>query len=343
MNYIHFEKTNISLVDMKKEKDKIFSQLSKKWIEKFLWKKPIIILASKKWYSSSIICQDCGYSPMCKNCDVPVSYHQWWKNSFFWLCHICKTNYDYILSCPKCWWNNLQMYWVWVQKISEILTNFFSLKNEQIQIIDSAHTKSKNKLFDINLENKQIILWTSLLSIKPKNIDPWLVIVVNADIWLNSPDFNAQRRNYSFLLDTYRHYNPTPIIIQSFSPESYSIQSICKWDQNIFLDIDRQYRQSFWYPPFEQICVIKYKNEIEEKAYNVVHWIYKDILYFKQQTGFDWQIYATPASIFKVYWKFNYQIVIKSKQCREFCELIFEKLKLSSKGFKIDREPESLL
>jgi len=50
-----------------------------------------------------------------------------------------------------------------------------------------------------------------------------------------------------------------------------------------FYEEDNGFRQVNGYPPFGELCVILYKNEIEESLFAKVDALYTDLLYLKEK------------------------------------------------------------
>lgn len=330
---------------MKKEKKNIFSELAEKWINKYLKQnKKIAIIVNKKWYASWVLCKDCWHIPKCKNCDIPIAYHKDNNENQFWICHLCKTQYNIFTSCPKCWWFDIKTYWLWTQKISEII---YTTYNTKPIIIESETANSIPKINKIkqDIHNSRIIIWTSLLTTNIKENIFDIMIFQNADIWLNIPDYLSNQNNFSLLYNTFKYNGCNNFIVQSFNTENYSIINACKMDFEWFNKKEQSYRQEFNYPPFSQICVILYKNEIEEKLFNTVNKLYQEILFLKEKYELNEQleIYSTPPLIYKIYWKYRYNIIIKGKDIRQFMDIVYSKLKISSRWFKIDWNPQNII
>lgn len=346
MNYEQFDHKDkkIFLVDMRKETSKIFSDIAFKWLQKYIknWKK-ILILVNKKWFSSWIICQDCWFVPKCEKCDVSIAYHLDDSWNYFWLCHVCKRHYNQIWCCPNCGWFDIQPYGVWTQKIQQLIKESF---NKNAIIIESETANSEKKIEKIidEINSNQIIIWTSLLIHPPQNIIFDLIIFLNADIWLNIPDFNSNRRNFLFLYETFQKHKTTNYIVQSFNPDAYSISNACKLNLHWFQKTELNFRKQFNYPPYTQMCVILYKNEIEEKLFNKVNTLYQELLFLKEKTWIkDLEIFSTPPLIYKIFWKYRYNIILKSKELRKFMDEAFVQLKILDRWFKIDWEPENIV
>jgi primosomal protein N' len=77
------------------------------------------------------------------------------------------------------------------------------------------------------------------------------------------------------------------------------------------------------------MAVLLYKNEIESRVFNKVNKLYEELLYLKQKyQRDDLEIYPTPPLIYKMFGKYRYNIILKSKTLRDFLEIAYEKLKI---------------
>lgn len=373
MNYERFDhniqgtKKSIYLVNMSKEITPYFSQLASEWIQKYLkqWKK-IWILVNKKGYSWGIICRDCWQIPKCKNCDVSISYHKIESWETIGLCHICKTQYNVPTTCPACHGKNIKEFGLWTQKVAEYIKNEFG---KDSLIIESESVRSPNKITKLlwqiwkspdksDTDNKLsssdysdhssdfsgIIIGTSLLATPIRNYPLDLIIFLNADLGLNIPDYTSAERNFYFLYETFVKHTTANFIVQSFNPDQYSIRNACRMSKEKFYEEDNVFRNVNGYPPFGELCVILYKNEIEESLYAKVDTLYKDLLYLKEKYELkDIEIYSTPPLIYKMFGKYRYNIILKWPNVRQFMDIVFTKLNLAKKGFKVDWMAESIV
>ncbi|MDO4714654.1 MAG: hypothetical protein Q4B28_08750 [bacterium] len=171
-----------------------------------------------------------------------------------------------------------------------------------------------------------------------------LLIFLNADIGLNLPDFNANEKNFYFLYEALvKHQCPT-FLVQTMNPEHYSIRSACKMKKSDFFAFENTFREQHLYPPYGELCLIMYKDEIEEKLFNKVDQLHKELLYLQEKYELsELEIYTTPPLIYKIFGKYRYNIVLKGKEVRNFMDIVYTKLNLTRKGFKINRDAESLI
>ncbi|MDR3168274.1 MAG: hypothetical protein LBU27_00485 [Candidatus Peribacteria bacterium] len=140
-----------------------------------------------------------------------------------------------------------------------------------------------------------------------------------------------------------KHTTPN-FIVQTFNPDHYSLRTACKLDEEEFYRAEYAFREKHNYPPYADLCVILYKNEIEERVFTKVDQLYKELLYLSQKYQMqDLEIYSTPPLIYKMFGKYRYNIILKGKEVRNFMDVVYTKLNLNAKGFKINREADSIV
>ena len=78
--------------------------------------------------------------------------------------------------------------------------------------------------------------------------------------------------------------------------------------------------------------------------FNKVDLLHKELLYLKEKYELkDIEIYSTPPLIYKMFGKYRYNIILKWPGLKQFMDIVYPKLKLASKGFKVDRMAESIV
>ena len=123
------------------------------------------------------------------------------------------------------------------------------------------------------------------------------------------------KNHYSYfhlLYECFSKYDCKNFIVQTFNPMQYSIRNACRMDEKRFREEENSFRELNKYPPYADLCVILYKNEIEEKVFNKVDQLYKELLYLAQKYQMnDLEIYSTPPLIYKMFGKYRYNIILK--------------------------------
>ena len=87
-----------------------------------------------------------------------------------------------------------------------------------------------------------------------------------------------------------------------------------------------------------------YKDEIEEKLFAKVDQLHKELMYLQEKYQLkELEMYTTPPLIYTSFGKNTKQQVIKGNQVRNFMDIVFSKLQLHKKGFKVNRDAESIV
>jgi len=329
----------IAIIDLLTEKSKFFWNLTQKTILKYKkeWKK-ILFVVNKKWYSSSSICVDCGNVPKCKNCDIPIARYVVWDN-FVSMCPICRRIYENNWTCENCWWTNVKEYWIWTYKMQEILKNLFDI---DAFVIENTDVNSLNKVSKIKLDNKQFVISTSILSCE-KDFRPDIVIFPNADTGLSLPDFNVAEKHFLFLYEFIKKYKTSNFIIQTFNIEHYVYKYLSQLDLDWFWKKELEFRKQFNYPPYSELAVIMYKTEIEDRLYTKISKLESELKYLIEKENVKIDIFPTPQLIYKKFWKYHYNIVLKWNNLKSFLDKAVVLLKLREKWFQIDWLPNNII
>jgi primosomal protein N' (replication factor Y) len=92
-----------------------------------------------------------------------------------------------------------------------------------------------------------------------------LVGVVSADTALNLPDYRSGERTFQLLTQVGgragRGLLGGQVILQTYSPEHYAIQTAAEHDYYTFYKKERSYRASMGYPPFTRLIRLLVRHE----------------------------------------------------------------------------------
>lgn len=271
---------------------------------------------------------------------MAIAYYQDHHGHYFGLCSYCKSQYPSPGSCEQCQGHDLDFYGYGAQQIKEILQTRYQLDAD---IYEAKQLNSLNKLEqhnDHHLHN--ISIGTNLLIHPKKETD--ILILIHADQGLQFPDYNSRWNSFLSLYEAIMKHPGKQIILQSYHSEDRLILLACKGELPQAKLQETYLRETLAYPPHVDMCLLLYKEEIEEKLFSSIHKLHKEILYLQEKSERkDITIIATPPLVYKLHGKFRYNILFKGKNLRPFIQEIYEKLEIRKRGFLVDRMPMTTL
>lgn len=232
-------------------------------------KEQIILFQNRRGFSSFIQCNNCGWIPKCKNCDVSLTYHKFQNNL---LCHYCGYSTQLAHKCGNCESTDVKTKGFGTQKIEDELQLFFpDVKIGRLDI-DSTKTKSAfNKIIQKFTEGKtQILVGTQMITkgLDFENVN--LVGILNADNLLNFPDFRAYERAYQLMAQVSgragRKNKRGKVIIQTSQPDNPVIQLVKENNFEQMFDRFIGERKVFNYPPWFRLIYITVKHKNRDRA-----------------------------------------------------------------------------
>lgn len=254
----------VETVDMREElragnRSMFSSALYEKLNDRLQKKEQTVLLLNRRGYSTFMICRDCGYVDECPHCDISLTYH---KNSNRLKCHYCGYEKALPQTCPSCESSHIRFFGTGTQKVEEELGKV--LPEARIIRMD-VDTTSRKGMHEKHLrrfgEHKaDILLGTQMIA---KGLDfpnVTLVGVLAADSMLHLPDFRASERTFQLLTQVSgragRHELTGEVVIQTYTPEHYSIDLIGDHDYLSFYKREMQERRQHHYPPYYFLALV---------------------------------------------------------------------------------------
>jgi len=266
----------VDIVDMREEmtrarKVPIFSQKLREWIEKDVAeKKQVILFLNRRGFSTFINCRKCGYVIKCKRCSVSLTYHFGKKKL---VCHHCNFNMEPPEICPECNASYLKYWGLGTEKVESEAHRLFPSANIARMDTDStykrgSHDKVLSKFKDGHID---ILIGTQMIA---KGLDfpkVTLVGVISADTALNLPDFRSAERTFNLLTQVAGRAGRSDlggrVIIQSYTPQHYSVQAAKNHDYNTFYDKEIALRKELYLPPLCHAAILTLRGRKEEKVF----------------------------------------------------------------------------
>ena len=157
-----------------------------------------------------------------------------------------------------------------------------------------------------------------------------LVGVINADIGLARPDFRAAERTFQLITQVAgragRGELPGEVVIQTYFPDHYAIQSAAAQDYAMFYQKELRFRRMMHYPPFSVLANVIVKSPSAETALKLTGRLGR-LLEGQQKSGLK-LLGPAAAPIHRLKKDYRYHFLIKASRhsilrevlvsCREF-------------------------
>ncbi|MFF3021585.1 primosomal protein N' [Gottfriedia sp. NPDC057948] len=309
----------VEIVDMREQlrignRTMFSTALHEKILDRLEKKEQIILFLNRRGYSSFVMCRDCGYTIQCPHCEVSLTYH---KHNNHLKCHYCGYETYMPKQCPSCQSEHIRFFGTGTQKVEEAITKTYP--EARVIRMDNDTTSRKGAhekmLNQFGNGEADILLGTQMIA---KGLDfpnVTLVGVLAADSSLHLPDFRASERTFSLLTQVSgragRHEKPGEVVIQTYSPEHYSIELAKTQDFVAFYEEEMKIRRSFRYPPFYYLVLISIAHNDLIKTVKVSEQIAGYLREYLSEGSIVLGPVASP--IAKIKDHFRYQCVIKYK------------------------------
>ena len=326
----------MKLVDMREElrsgNKSIFSRRLYASMQQKLEKgEQIILFLNRRGFSTFVSCRSCGYVFDCENCDISMTYH---KNGFL-VCHYCGKTKKQPNLCPKCGSKYVKFFGAGTERVEEEVRKY--LKNAKILRMDVDTTRAKDsheKIYNaFKAGEADILIGTQMVS---KGLDfpnVTLVGILSADMSLNLPDYRAAERSFQIITQVAgragRGEKEGEVIVQTYTPEHYSLQYAKKYDYEDFYEKEFTIRAMMGYPPFGRILLINGIGKNEDELKKQMIFLGKKVKEKAEEFGGLEVLGPTHCIIYKIKENYRWQIIVKgefsSKFSKSIKDLLYDK------------------
>ncbi len=323
----------VDIVDLREEMEagnrSIFSRLLAKRIEDTLTKKEqVILFLNRRGYSTFVVCRDCGFVVRCNNCHVSMTYH---AAPELMLCHYCGSKIPAPKICPQCGSKHIRYFGLGTQKVEqEIQKHFPGARILRMDVDTTGKKGAHQRILDSFASGEaDILVGTQMIA---KGLDfpnVTLVGVITADTSLNLPDFRSAERTFQLLTQVAgragRGEMTGSVVIQTYTPEHYSIQYAKLHDYIGFYRLETEMRNEMEYPPFCQLLRIVISGFDENRVVQASHLLAESFI--KELRSVDVEVDQpmlgpAPAPLSKVKNRFRWQLCLKAKDRHLFSDLV---------------------
>ena len=263
----------VHVVDLRKElrhgNKTMFSRLLYEKLSERLEKgEQSMLFLNRRGYSSFVSCRSCGEAIRCPHCDVTLTLHRDGRLK----CHYCNYTAPMVKTCPSCGSPYVAGFGSGTQKVEEKLKELFP--KARILRMDMDTTRGKNGheaiLTAFANEEADILVGTQMI-VKGHDFGRvTLVGALAADTSLYTNDFRACERTFQLLTQAAgragRSGLPGEMVIQTYKPEHYSIQTAASQNYQEFYQEEIRYRNMMHYPPCSCMAELIFSSPTEAHA-----------------------------------------------------------------------------
>jgi len=353
----------MEIVDMRKVKDAdgkepmLSPALKKALCENLDAGNQTMLFLNRRGFHQIFLCRSCGQALRCPNCDVSLTFH---LNSNRLVCHYCGFKSPPDVSCKACGGHSLKPFGFGTEKMEVELNALFP--HARIARMDTDSTRKKGAastiLKEFASEKTHILVGTQMIT---KGYDfprVTLVGVLAADLSLGFPDFRAGERTFQLLSQVAgragRGDHKGRVIIQTYNPDHYVIQTAVKHDFNLFFNREKIIRKQLRYPPFSNLACLKLQGGDAAKAGATVRELglrLREMLKTWPTRGKEIQLMGPVAApMARLKRKFRWQLLIKCRNASllkhflQEAENVFEQMPGSSRvQLLVDVDPYDML
>ena len=312
-------------------------------------KEQIMLFLNRRGFATYLHCFRCGFVLSCEECDITLTYH---RREELARCHYCDHRIRVPEKCPDCGMPHLRRSGVGTEKITNELARRYPDANvarlDRDTVTNFQTLQETLQRFGEGEYN--ILVGTQMIAKGHDFPGVTLVGIINADTGLHFPDFRAAERTYQLITQVSgragRGEQKGRVIIQTFTPDHYSIDCAARLDFSTFVQKEMGFRKTLGYPPFGRVVKIGLQCEDLDKLNDEGRKLAEAL---KASAPAGCRVLGpAPAPIARIQGKHRLQIIMKSPSSRDLHEALKA---IETSGPKrrskversIDVDPQSML
>lgn len=228
-----------------------------------------LLFLNRRGYASFPVCSACGSAIRCRNCDISLTLHQ---ASNAYKCHYCGFSRPAAMNCPACGEPKIRLMGLGTEKLEAAVKALFP--GARVSRMDRDTTLRKGSVIRIlkalRKGETDILIGTQMVAKGHDFPNITLVGIICADLSLSFPDFRAGERTFQLLAQVAgragRGTAPGRVILQTYSPDHFSITAAKDQDFRLFFRQERISRKALHYPPYSRLIQLRISSKSPEKA-----------------------------------------------------------------------------
>ena len=307
-----------------------------------------ILFLNRRGAATFVMCRDCGHVLRCSRCEVPLTYHlrPHGTGEPQLVCHHCNRHEPVPQVCPNCEGRRIKFFGVGTQKVEATVQSLFPQARTLRWDRDTTGGKWSHEAFlQSFIEHEaDVLIGTQMIA---KGLDLPLVTlvgVVAADTALHLPDFWASERTFQLLTQVAgragRSILGGQVIIQTYTPEHYSVQMASRHNYDGFYEKELAFRREHGYPPFARLAKLVYVHQNQKRCQEEAEKLHRVLSNKIARLGLPGADLIGPAPCFfgRLRGQYRWQIVVRASDPQTLLQDV-----LFPRGWRVDIDPVSTL
>lgn len=346
----------LEIVDMRREsnRSKILSaSLQKALVETLQKGEQALVFLNRRGFATFLLCHLCGHVLQCSHCSVSLTYHQKEDNLH---CHYCGWIRSVPHYCPACNNASLILHGFGTERVEQEVKTLLPAA-VTVRIDRDTINRPEDLIKCLNVFRKcqaDVLIGTQMIAKGHDFPNITLVGIVNADTALQISDFRAGETTVQILMQvagrTGRGERPGRVILQTYNPGHYTIESVMRMDYELFCKKELASRKELQYPPFTRLTkflVTAPREEITRRAAEHLASLCRSVaLEFRQQERPVAILGPTAAPLLKLKRRYRWQLFAKAWNNQDLQDFTATILKQAGNSrdlrrvqLSIDRDP----
>ncbi|MBI3181767.1 MAG: primosomal protein N' [Myxococcales bacterium] len=235
----------------------------------------VILFLNRRGHSTFLLCEVCGASVRCADCDVCLTHHLSGRKV---MCHYCGRHSPEPEGCPECGGPLLRL-GVGTERVEAEVA--FRFPMARVARLDKDAATSAERVTELLASfarrELDVLVGTQMVAKGHDFPGVTLVCVVLADTSLALPDFRASERTFQLLTQVGgragRGKDPGRVLVQTYNPQSEPVVRVLSHDFSGFSARELERRRALAYPPFTRMAAIRVEGAHPAQTADVARWL----------------------------------------------------------------------
>jgi primosomal protein N' (replication factor Y) (superfamily II helicase) len=218
-----------------------------------------ILFLNRRGHSTTLLCESCGQSVSCQQCDVALTLH---LQPPALQCHYCGATRAVPDVCPACGGALVRLGTGTERVEAEVAARCPTARVARLDR-DAVGTGERltERLSSFARGELDVLVGTQMVAKGHDFPGVTLVCVVSADTGLLLPDFRAAERTFQLLTQVAgragRGQDKGRVLVQTYNPEAEPVARAAAHDFIGFAARELEWRRALAYPPFSRLAAVR--------------------------------------------------------------------------------------